>query len=122
MRRLLCLLPVALLFGCSSYLGPTPVVQQSSSPSPVAIVCGPLSSDPADCAAAVEAAVRIKDPAVDWASIRIDAPEETCTGATSPCRAPTVIVRFLGTDPSVVAAEVPLVQGTSGWVFLGAIR
>lgn len=124
MRRLLICLPLVFLFGCSSTPSPTSSVQASPapsvgpSPSAVAIVCGPLASS--DCTSAVEAAFRLKDPAIGWSSIRIDAPATSCANTRYLC-GPTVIVRFLGTRGSF-GTEVPLIRGTGGWLYFSSIQ
>jgi hypothetical protein len=128
MRRVLVLLPLAVLFGCSTIPSPPPTPEPSPTasaqptPETIAIACGPLADDPPDCAAALEAAIRLKDPAVNWSSARVDSGEETCAGVTTPCRAPTVVVSFLSEDSALAVDEVPLAGGDGEWISMAAIR
>ena len=121
MRRFLLVLAAAMLLACTSTPTPSPPTAPSPSPIAVALDCGPLTSA-ASCAAAVEVGIRIKDPAIAWSSIRIVPPDKTCVGATGPCRAPQVVVRFFSADPSVSVADVGLVSTGGGWVYIGQIR
>jgi hypothetical protein len=136
MRRLLVLVQMTLLIACAPAptpprtVTPSPAVVVTSAPSvspmpsgaSIGVICGPLVSEPDGCAAAVEAAIRLKDVGVAWSSVRVDPPDKTCAGVASPCRAPTIVVRFVSSRESAAVAEVPLVRATTGWISFRAIR
>ncbi len=108
----------------------TPSPSQAASPSappspipstPYALDCGPLAGTPDDCAAAVDAGLRLLSLVPgDVSAVRVEPPGPACSPSGLMCRRPTVVVRvFKG---AVAAGEMPLVRTGTGWIGLFQIR
>jgi hypothetical protein len=110
---------------------PSPTVATASPttiptvPPPYALDCGPLAAVESDCAAAVEAALRLLSLAPeDVSAVRVLPPGPACSPGTPGliCRRPTVIVRVFGNSRTVTVYEVSLLRTTTGWISAAQIR
>jgi hypothetical protein len=101
----------------------SPSALPSPTPStPYTLDCGPLAGTPDDCAAAVEAGLRLLSLAPgDVSAVRVEAPQRTCSPDLSPCRAAVVVVKAYNRT-GVAVGEAPLVKSAGRWISALQVR